>query len=65
MYVKGRIASFYAPSFDRYTAVCATNAVIRAMDVTEELVLSLSPSEIKANTRHGLVSFSSRYYDEL
>ncbi|EYC36926.1 hypothetical protein Y032_0843g2643 [Ancylostoma ceylanicum] len=54
----GRIASFYAPSFDRYTAVCATNAVIRAMDVTEELVLSLSPSELKANTRHGLVSFS-------
>ncbi|KJH42647.1 exonuclease [Dictyocaulus viviparus] len=54
----GRIASYYAPSFERYTAVCATTGDVRAMEVTEMVVLSLSPNELKANTRHGLVAFS-------
>ncbi|XGW17743.1 hypothetical protein V3C99_002384 [Haemonchus contortus] len=54
----GRIASYYAPSFERYTAVCATRGDIRDMNATEMVILSLSASELKANTRHGLVAFS-------
>ncbi|KAK6039244.1 hypothetical protein COOONC_23248 [Cooperia oncophora] len=54
----GRIASYYAPSFERYTAVCATRGDIRDMSATEMVILSLSASELKANTRHGLVAFS-------
>ncbi|VDO44995.1 unnamed protein product, partial [Haemonchus placei] len=61
----GRIASYYAPSFERYTAVCATRGDIRDMNATEMVILSLSASELKANTRHGLVAFSSQSMQSL
>ncbi|KAJ1358389.1 hypothetical protein KIN20_016800 [Parelaphostrongylus tenuis] len=34
----GRIVSYYAPSFERYTAVCATSGDIRAMEAIDFMI---------------------------
>ncbi|VDM41833.1 unnamed protein product [Toxocara canis] len=53
-----RVVSYYGTQLDKYTAFVSAQTDVRALLVTESLVLSLTAQRLKANRRQGISLFS-------